>query len=137
MSEEKIFLLETHIQQIVSRLPSPEQRARLQHLLVRIQQGDIEAGFDLDEALPDLPSPVQTWLKEKFTKLEQKQLGMESLAGNISLLPASQRWVCPEKDCNEDLPVIQEDEAPPTCPRHTDTRMVRQDQLAKGQSHAG
>lgn len=135
MSDENIFPLAQFVQRIVSRLPSSEQQEHLRGLLKRIEQGDIEAEFDLDDAVHELPQPVRAWLEEKSVRFEWKQRGMEGLAGQVSLLPASQRWVCPMPDCDDDLPVLQEGEDPPKCPNHPERRMIRAPQ--KGGVHAG
>lgn len=116
MSEETIFPLAQFIQRIVARLPSPEQQEHLRGLLKPIEQGDIEAEFDLDHAVPELPQPVRAWLEEKRANFELKQRNMEALPGQVSPLPASQRWVCRMPGCNEDEPVIQEGEDPPPAP---------------------
>lgn len=135
MSDENIFPLAQFVQRIVSRLPSPEQQEHLRGLLKRIEQGDIEAEFDLDDAVRELPQPVRAWLEEKSVRFEWKQRGMEALPGKVSLLPASQRWVCPIAECDEDEPVLQEGEDPPACPNHPQHRMIRAPQ--KGGAHAG
>lgn len=133
MSEENLFPLEEFVQRIAPRLPSKEQQARLQDLLDRAARGDPEAGFDLDDAVLDLPPAAQDWLKEKYRIHEQHQRGMETLPGQISLLSASQRWVCPEENCPEDEPVLQEGEEPPECPRHR-RKMIR---ASRKKDHAG
>ncbi|WP_322510195.1 hypothetical protein [Anaerolinea sp.] len=135
MSDENIFPLAQFVQRIVSRLPLPEQQEHLRGLLKRIEQGDIEAEFDLDDAVRELPQPVRAWLEEKSVSFEWKQRGMETLPGKVSLLPASQRWVCPIAECDEDEPVLQEGEDPPKRPNHPERRMIRAPQ--KGGAHAG
>ncbi len=126
MSEGERFPLGVWMKQIAPRLPSKEQRERLQTLLERVERGDIEAEFDLDDAVQQLPSTAQDWLREKYQGYLQKQRGMELLPGQISILPASQRWVCQKGDCGEDEPVLQEGEEPPECPRHH-RKMIRAD----------
>ena len=133
MSEENLFPQEDFIQRILPRLPSKEQQELLQGVLERVARGDPEAGFDLDDAVLNLPPVAQDWLKEKYLIHERQRHGMETLPGQISLLPASQRWVCPEENRPEDEPVLQEGEEPPECPHHH-RRMIRASQK---EDHAG
>ncbi len=63
---------------------------------------------------------TRRWLQEQVKGSSQRNAGTGwvSLAGNPSLIPVSQKWICPHNPCNQWIFVMQEGEDPPICQVH-------------------
>ena len=88
-----------------------------------------EAGQNVTTRLINLFSQHEVtslWLKEQLD-LQSRELGASGyspLAGDPSRVPFSQKWVCPQTNCDHWFFVIQEGQAPPICEEHK-VEMVR------------
>jgi hypothetical protein len=69
---------------------------------------------------------INRWLREQINVESGTRDVYSRPAGNSSLPPASQKWICPTKGCDQWMLVIQEGEDPPACERH-EVDMVRED----------
>ena len=111
-------------QKLIDRLPK-EMNDELKVLITRAEDGD-----DITIEIIDLLSPhdnIRRWMQEQIslqTETKSTTRGYGPLAGKPSSVAASNKWVCPQGECDESLPVIQEDEDAPTCEVHG-VKMVR------------
>ena len=120
-------------QKLVNRLPE-EMDNRLKGLIRRARLEDAAA---VESEIIDLLYPhenIRRWMKEQISSQTDdsggtRGLGYATLAGDPSV-PASQKWICPDDRCSESLPVIQEDEDPPTCSIHN--RVMKRAERKKG-----
>lgn len=84
-----------------------------------------EKGQDTTMEVVDLLSPndnIRLWMQEQISIQSSLEgagtRSFSSLAGSPASVPASQKWVCPKDECANSLPVIRENEDPPTCEVH-------------------
>jgi len=118
MSKNKMGTSIQVAQQLVGRLPK-ETDEKLKNLVRRAEEG-----ADVSIEVIDLLSPhdnVRRWMNVQITleaATKRATRGFSPLAGEPDSIPASQLWVCPRKDCEATLPVIQEGEDAPMCKEH-------------------
>ena len=115
-------------QKLIGRLPK-EIDDELTILIRRAEEGE-----DTAVEIIDLLSPHETirlWMREQVDLLSGTRgetAGYGPLPGRPGSIPASKKWVCPKRSCDESLPLIQEGEDAPTCPVHDGFMMIRGDQ---------
>lgn len=132
MSSKEIGSILQIVQKLVGHLPK-EMDDELRRLIQRAEDGQDPA---IEIEIIDLLSPhenIRLWMIEQVNLLSGEKgttRGFGSLPGWQSSVPASRKWICDKDGCSESLPVIQEDEDPPTCRVHK-LAMVRDDQLSK------
>jgi hypothetical protein len=118
MSAKKNEITLQVAKKLINRLPA-EIDNELKILILRAEEGQ-----DTTIAIIDLLSPhenIRRWMRERISLLsgtKSATRGYSPVPGGPGSVPASKKWVCPKKDCNETLPVIQEDEDAPTCDVH-------------------
>ncbi len=110
--------------ELVDHLPKPMDDD-LKHLIARAEAGQ-DTAVDIVNLFSKYEVPLR-WLKEQL-KTQGGEKGASSgehvLAGNRTLIPPTQRWICPKNPDTHWFVVIQEGEDPPTC-QHHNIEMVR------------
>jgi hypothetical protein len=70
---------------------------------------------------------IRHWIREQIVVQHGDSSSTRNyspLAGRLTSITASQKWICPRRRCKNSLPVIQESEEPPICDEHK-VRMTR------------
>ncbi|MBI5965471.1 MAG: hypothetical protein HY863_18495 [Chloroflexi bacterium] len=106
-------------QKLLNHLPEP-LNGELKILLDRAEKGQ-DTTIDVIDLL-SAHDNIRLWMQEQISIQSDLKgdgtRGFSSLAGAPTSVPASQKWVCPKSECPRSLPVIREDEDPPTCEVH-------------------
>ena len=124
MSKKEIGNIPKIAQELVDHLPKAMDE-ELKTLITRAEEG-----HDTTIEIIDLFSKheiTRHWMKEQITWQSREMNTMPGyvrLAGNLSSIAPSQKWVCPESPRDHWTLVIQEGEDPPTCKVHR-IEMVR------------
>jgi hypothetical protein len=134
MSKKEIASTLRLAQELVNHLPKElkEMDDKLKRLILRAKAGE-EPMIEIE--IIDLLSSheiTRLWMKEQIgLQSGQKDTtrGYDTLAGTLSVVPTSQKWICPANSAHWKL-VIQEDEDAPICEEHN-IAMIR-DRKKKG-----
>ena len=118
MSKQEIGNIAQIARELLTHLPK-EMDEELKQLIARAEEGQ-----DITVELVDLFSQYEStrrWLKEQII-LQSREMsevsGHAPLAGNPSLALPSQKWICPEGNCDHWMFIIQAGGDPPTCEKH-------------------
>ena len=111
-------------QKLLNHLPEP-LNSELKIMLDRAEEGQ-DTTIDVIDLL-SANENIRLWMQEQTSiqsGTKDTTRGYGPLTGKPASISASQKWVCPRSKCNESLPVIQENEDPPTCDVH-EVLMIR------------
>ena len=118
---------------LINHLPETLNKD-LKELLARADEGQ-DTTFEVIDLLSKNEN-LRLWMREETAMLSGSKgaetRGYSSPAGSVGPIPASLKWVCPERGCHYLLPIIQEGEPAPTCNVHG-VKMVRS-RKKKGQA---
>jgi len=118
MSEKSLDNTVGLAKKLIDRLPE-EMNIELKMLLDKAEKGD-----DISIEIIDLLSPhenIRRWLREQISPQSGTKgmtRGFSPVPGRQSSVSTSKQWTCPEDDCDESLPIIQEGEDAPSCDIH-------------------
>ena len=126
MSKQEMEIILEIAQKLVGHLPK-EMNDQVTELIVSAKNKQNPTD-DVEKILKLLKSNenIRRWLREQVSLQNSQQATTNRYgapAGDPHRVPASQKWICPEADCTESLPVIQANEDAPRCRIH-DVEMV-------------